>query len=159
MTSTANPISEDEAVMFAGRRWTVAFINYNAGSHECRTYCRRMDLRAADGTTRQGIRECELTAAPAGMVEGESIPCTVGAVEVVLLCVRPNAAYRVRVLNGGREVDELTRSYPTEVEARTVARSTVKLFNRGASVQLVLDSLEHAAVLLAQTPAPSDLAA
>jgi hypothetical protein len=99
------------------------------------------------------------TANPAGMVEGEQIAMTVGAVEVVLLCVRPNAAYRVRVLNGGREVDELTRSYPTEVEARTVARSTVKLFNRGASVQLVLDSLEHAAVLLAQTPAPSDLAA
>lgn len=93
------------------------------------------------------------------MAEGEHIVCRVGAVEVVLLCVRPNAAYRVRVLNGGREVDELSRSYPTEAEARGVARSTVKLFNRGASVQLVLDSLDYAQTLLAQTTDPSTIAA
>lgn len=93
------------------------------------------------------------------MAEGEQVVCRVGAVEVVLLCVRPHAAYRVRVLNGGREVDELSRSYPTEAEAREVARSTVSLFNRGASVQMVLDSLDYAQTLLAQTTDPSTIAA
>lgn len=66
MTTTAGPITHDDPVVYLGRRWTVAFINFNVTA--CPThkadYCRKLDLTSGD-ITRQGIRECQVVPAPA----------------------------------------------------------------------------------------------
>lgn len=68
------------------------------------------------------------------LVEGEQLTHTIGRVTIAVTCVREGAAYRAGVHYGGtagllgKEIEELSASYPTEAEARQAARRLCKAF-------------------------------
>ena len=78
-----------------------------------------------------------------GLPEGAVISHTTGCVRIRLACVRPGQSYRVSTCLGstGAEIPELTASFPTEVEARRVARAVCVAFRDGRPVREVLDGL------------------
>jgi hypothetical protein len=82
-----------------------------------------------------------ITAQP--LADGQTIAVEVGPVTVAVQCVRLGAAYRLSIRRGstGAEVDELSRSVPTERHARSAARMAVTLFRAGLTVQQALDML------------------
>lgn len=82
------------------------------------------------------------TTAPAGnplATEGGTITAKAGPVLVVVQTIRPNASYRLRILNtDGFEVDELSQSFPFEGTARRAARTATVLFRAGFTVREVI---------------------
>lgn len=74
--------------------------------------------------------------------EGQSIPFSVNGVLIELVCVKFFEAYKVRISHdsfGGAEIPELSRSYPTEAQARSAARNATVYFAAGNTVQQALD--------------------
>jgi hypothetical protein len=82
------------------------------------------------------------TAAPASnplAVEGGTITAKAGPVLVVVQTIRPNAAYRLRILDmNGFEVGDLSQSFPFEGTARRAARTATVLFRGGFTVREVV---------------------
>ncbi|MCW2899188.1 MAG: hypothetical protein JWO67_1453 [Streptosporangiaceae bacterium] len=82
------------------------------------------------------------TTAPASnplAVEGGTITAKAGPVLVVVQTIRPNASFRLRILNAdGFEIDELSQSFPFEGTARRAARTAVILFRAGFTVREVV---------------------
>ena len=78
-----------------------------------------------------------------GLPEGQTLAAEAGPVTVAVQCVRLDQAYRlsIRHASTGAEVDELSRSVPSERQARSVARMAVTLFRGGVTVRQALDML------------------
>lgn len=74
---------------------------------------------------------------------GQTISHPLEHVTVVLMCVRPDAAYRVSVRypSTGAEIDELSQSFACEAVARVKAREICHRFDGGRTVTQVLDTL------------------
>lgn len=71
--------------------------------------------------------------------EGSTITAKAGPVLVVVQTIRPNASYRLRILNtDGFEIDELSQSFPFEGTARRAARTATVLFRGGFTVREVV---------------------
>jgi hypothetical protein len=73
---------------------------------------------------------------------GDSHPTQLEYVTVVVSCVRPGAAYRCSTQrrSTGAEIDELSRSYPTQAQAEAQHDRVCDLFATGRTVQQVLDA-------------------
>lgn len=67
---------------------------------------------------------------------GDMISFRVGVIEIAVICIRPDAAYRVsvRYASTGAEDPQLSRSYPDEATARAVARRTTEVFAGGLTI-------------------------
>lgn len=65
------------------------------------------------------------------MADGQQITHRVNGALIILQCVRPDMAYRVSVCYGstGAEVAPLSKSYPSEAQARTAARSITHILS------------------------------
>lgn len=77
------------------------------------------------------------------LADGEIRTKRVGGALVSLQCVRPTAAYRLAICYGstGREVDELSKSFPTETQARRAARMATTLLQAGWTIQQLVDAV------------------
>jgi hypothetical protein len=77
--------------------------------------------------------------------EGTTVSARVGLVEIIVSPIRAGI-YRVAVCYGstGAEVPELSASYPTEDQARSVARNAYRAFAGGQTVASVLAALGFA---------------
>ena len=84
-----------------------------------------------------------LHAINSALIDGETLAVPAGAVTVAVQCVRLHESYRLSIRYGstGAEVPELSKSYPSEMQARRAARMAVTLFRSGWSVQQMLDAI------------------
>lgn len=81
------------------------------------------------------------TTRAAPLTDGQTITALAGPVTITVQAVRVGHAYHcsIRYASTGFEIPELSRSYPTEVEARRSARVATTLFRSGWTVNDVLD--------------------
>lgn len=79
----------------------------------------------------------------APLVDGETRTKRVGGALIRLQCVRPDAAYRLAVCYGstGAEVNELSKSFHSETQARRAARMATTLLQAGFTIQQLVDAV------------------
>ncbi len=77
------------------------------------------------------------------LADGQTLAAEAGPVIVAVQCIRLGESYRlsIRRRSTGAEVDELSRSLPTECATRCSARMATVLFRSGWTVQQMLDAL------------------
>src|SRR2546430_1190123 len=77
------------------------------------------------------------------LVDGQTLAVDAGPVTVAVQCIRLGQAYRLSIRYGstGAEVDELSRSVPSERQARSAARMAGTLFRGGVTVRADPDLL------------------
>lgn len=118
----------------------VAFIDYRQTCPTCRGLdCRKYDVQLDAGVT-ETTWGCQMAEA---LAEGETLAASAGAAIVAVQCIRPGYAYRlsIRRASSGAEVEELSRSFPSEHVARRAASTATLLFRGGITVQQALDLL------------------
>lgn len=78
------------------------------------------------------------------LADGHTIAVDAGPVTIAVQCIRPGHAYRlsIRHRSSSAEIGELSRSYPTEHQARHAARVATTLFRAGWNVQDVLNLID-----------------
>jgi hypothetical protein len=140
----------DEWVFTPAGNGVIVHIDYNARTcaacHD--NLCLKVDVELDGGRT-VTERGCRL-GAPLDH-DGQQIATTAGSVVVVVQRIR-TGAYRLSIRQGdltGREVDELSRSYPVEDTARRAARMATALFRGGMTVRQVIDAVAAFSVVAA----------